>query len=880
MGRLKWHIILALVLVIVFCSMANAERLYTNESGWWRVACAFNASGTPIQAAVDATAAGDMIEVQSGTYVENVDVNKRLTLQGEGADVVTVRAENTSEHVFEVTADWVNISGFTMTGVTSYPNAGICLNDADHCNISENNASNNYRGICLYSSCNHNALTNNTALNNDCCGIYLGNLSYCNTIANNTLSDNEWDIWLKNSLSDFTNNTLNGTTISFTYSGDVSLKGVSSPAANPSGQYNIAKFISATNQSEDAGIFLNFSYSDSDVSGLDESSLKVWKYNGTTWIEDDWYEEQYLDTTNNVVGVNITSFSVFAPMAKGTLHHINVTLASARLNINDTRNFTAAGHDQSDKEIFDLLFTWSNSNTYVGMIGMINDTATVNFTALHVGIAYITATNDSVISDAVKITVDGAVNNSTTTTDTEFTVTSDDVSATGNFSVDGWVNVTAIGDPEGGANCTIGAGITQIKGVIINVSDSILAEMEAGNGTLTLTICYNDATLEPRGIDADTLAIWKFNETSDKWEKLSSTTSEKCVSVTPDPLCIFALAGTGIMPPYTSGHDPAPDATGVPIDTNITVHVLDDGTGVNMSTIRMTVNELVVTPDITGTSADYILIYDPPTDFNYDQLVKVTIDAADLNETPNEMTTDTYSFTTESAPARPPSRNGGGTYPPGWGWWSEISTPTATPTPAPAPPDTPDLSEIVEDELKKLDPGQILFNPPKKMRVGVRERVEVRISKNITEELSTRLKGRGEPQIENISVNTFMKVRLTGDNFDIKPLSEEEQVVSDEGFTQWEYDVIPNKYGNQILQLIVTVRIKIPGGEEKITYPVFERDINVEVNIIYFITHLDWRWIIGTIIGSGIIGLILNEWRRRQKSNRGKLNTEKVTNGA
>jgi len=365
-------------------------------------------------------------------------------------------------------------------------------------------------------------------------------------------------------------------------------------------------------------------------------------------------------------------------------------------------------------------------------------------------------------------------------------------------------------------------------------------------------------------------------------EEMSGTTSENCVSVTLDHLCVFALAGTDITPPHTSGHDPAPGATGVPIDTNITVHVLDDGKGVNVSTILMTVNDAVVTPDITGAAADYTLTYDPPTDFNYDQLVKVTIDAADLNETPNEMTTDTYSFTTESPPARPPSRNGGGTYPPGWG--EPAPAWAATPASTSAPPDTPDLSEIVEDELKKLSPGQILFNPPKKMRVGVREKVEVRISKNITEELSTGLKGRGEAQIENISVNTFMKVRLTGDNFDIKPLSEEEQVVSDEGFTQWEYDVIPNKSGNQILQLIVTVRIKIPGGEEKITYPVFERDINVKANPIYSITHFIegyWQWIISSVIAIivAIIGLILNELRRRQKSNRGKLNDEKVTNG-
>jgi len=219
MDRLKWHIILALVLVIVFYSMANTEQLYVNESSWWRVTCTFNASGTPTPAAVDAATAGDMIEVRSRTYVENVAVNKRLTLQSDGADVVTVWAEN------------------------------------------------------------------------------------------------------------------------------------------------------------------------------------------------------------------------------------------------------------------------------------------------------------------------GPVNNSTIIADTEFNVTSNDMSLTGNFSVDGWVNVTAIGDPEGYANCVIGSGVTQSKGVIIHMSDNILAEMGTSNGTLTLAICYNDTTLESIGIDADTLAIWKFNETSDKWGKMGGTTSENCVGV-------------------------------------------------------------------------------------------------------------------------------------------------------------------------------------------------------------------------------------------------------------------------------------------------------------------------------------------------------------
>ena len=135
-GKLKWYTILALALWLAFSGVAAAEQIYVNESGWWREGGAFDASTTPIQAAVDAAGDGDAIFVHGGNYYENVDVDKpRLTLEGEGADVATVTAASSSDHVFEVTADWVNISGFTMTGAMSSPYAGIYLDGVDYCNI-------------------------------------------------------------------------------------------------------------------------------------------------------------------------------------------------------------------------------------------------------------------------------------------------------------------------------------------------------------------------------------------------------------------------------------------------------------------------------------------------------------------------------------------------------------------------------------------------------------------------------------------------------------------------------------------------------------------------------------------------------------------------
>ena len=149
-------------------------------------------AGTPIQDAIDSAGEGDTIYVHAGTYCENVGVYKRLTLEGDGADVVTVTAANAESHVFYVTMDWVNISGFTVTGATgSDPHyaAGIYLYNAEHCNIFDIIASNNYYGICLGYSSSNNVITNNTANSNSQCGIYLYS-SNTNTLTSNTITNN------------------------------------------------------------------------------------------------------------------------------------------------------------------------------------------------------------------------------------------------------------------------------------------------------------------------------------------------------------------------------------------------------------------------------------------------------------------------------------------------------------------------------------------------------------------------------------------------------------------------------------------------------------------------------------------------------------------
>lgn len=147
-----------------------------------------------IQQAVNNASAGDTIIVRdayTGTK-ENINVNQtHLTIQSQnGSANCIVNASSSSDHVFEVTEDYVNISGFTVTNAAGNDKAGIRLNGRAHCNISDNNASDNCVGIYLEYSSNNNTLTKNTANSNYEYGFHLGNSDdnnvSCNWVQNNT----------------------------------------------------------------------------------------------------------------------------------------------------------------------------------------------------------------------------------------------------------------------------------------------------------------------------------------------------------------------------------------------------------------------------------------------------------------------------------------------------------------------------------------------------------------------------------------------------------------------------------------------------------------------------------------------------------------------
>lgn len=195
-----------------------------------------------IQEAINSatTQNGDTIVLKTGTYTENIVINKKITLKSSDGANVILRAADSSNSVITVTSSGSGstIENLIIEGSTAL--YGICLNGASNCTIYNNSFLNNTEGICLEDSENNtiqtnyinnsfangvglsnslnNLITENTITNSSWTGIYLLS-SNNNTIQKNTVNSNSDGMDIYNSLNNIitkntiTNNSNNGLTI-------------------------------------------------------------------------------------------------------------------------------------------------------------------------------------------------------------------------------------------------------------------------------------------------------------------------------------------------------------------------------------------------------------------------------------------------------------------------------------------------------------------------------------------------------------------------------------------------------------------------------------------------------------------------------------------
>lgn len=174
---------------------------------------------TRIQDAINAASDEDTVLVYSGTYYENVNVNKRLVLRGidNGGGKPVVDASG-GGYAITLSAGKSTLEGFTAVNAgnlyelakefKSAQEGGVKLKNvrgdagirvaSDNNIIRNNTASNNEEGIRVYDS-NNNIVSDNTASNNYL-SIYL-HYSNNNTVSGNTVSNdiaNNIYLWYSN----------------------------------------------------------------------------------------------------------------------------------------------------------------------------------------------------------------------------------------------------------------------------------------------------------------------------------------------------------------------------------------------------------------------------------------------------------------------------------------------------------------------------------------------------------------------------------------------------------------------------------------------------------------------------------------------------------
>ncbi|MCK4798065.1 MAG: right-handed parallel beta-helix repeat-containing protein [Spirochaetes bacterium] len=238
---------------VILCMLALALTA-GNVNAATITVCSSGCDSTTIQGGIDIAYSGDTINIAAGNYTEKVIINKSVNLEGLGAIVTGIIHKD----VFHITADNVNISGFSITG----GHYGIYILEANHSHIYNNNFYSTKRGISLESS-NNNIITNNSFIST-MDGVYLV-YSSNNTISNNVANSNGEGIFMD---SDTNYNIITNNTISNSANDAIILCGASYNYIENNDIISNVQGFWITCTPSDGNIIVNNNILNSDTEGL------------------------------------------------------------------------------------------------------------------------------------------------------------------------------------------------------------------------------------------------------------------------------------------------------------------------------------------------------------------------------------------------------------------------------------------------------------------------------------------------------------------------------------------------------------------------------------------------------------------------------------
>ncbi|MBS1813613.1 MAG: hypothetical protein JSS87_01925 [Acidobacteria bacterium] len=170
----------------------------------------------------------------------------------------------------------------------------------------------------------------------------------------------------------------------------------------------------------------------------------------------------------------------------------------------------------------------------------------------------------------------------------------------------------------------------------------------------------------------------------------------------------------------------------------------------------------------------------------------------------------------------------------------------------------------LDRQLQDLKRGNLAYNTPETMKTGETARVTARIG---SEKVSVATLKSGLPDDGNTTalstpVSTKMKMTLKSADFDITPLSSEEQFVTGDTPTTWAWDLSPKRSGKLHLHLAAIVELN---GLSK-DFTAVDRDIEVKVdplNALSTFFQSNTVWVLGVL---GAAATAIWGWFRKRKS--------------
>ncbi|MBC8385074.1 MAG: tandem-95 repeat protein [Candidatus Cloacimonetes bacterium] len=185
-----------------------------------------------------------------------------------------------------------------------------------------------------------------------------------------------------------------------------------------------------------------------------------------------------------------------------------------------------------------------------------------------------------------------------------------------------------------------------INTVVVEIQGSIspLNEYSLANGNL-----YYSGNVNDYFIRVDPVDDFEYGEL------INVQINASDLSTPPFEMGTFSFSlqcvGFDLNPPFIWNPDPADQQTDVPVETDISVYILDGETGVDEQSIILRINGVEISDFqkeevVLFQGPGYQIIYDPPVSFNYGEVVTVNVEADDLAAEINSFA-ETYSFVCE-----------------------------------------------------------------------------------------------------------------------------------------------------------------------------------------------------------------------------------------